>query len=244
MDKGSSHIVTRFDDELRRLSAQIAEMGGLVEEQLLMAVNALSRQDLTLAEKVIASDKRVDLLEQELEEGVVRLLALRQPMAKDLREIICALKVAHNLERMGDFARNTAKRAITLSQVEFQGPVSTINALGRMVSEMVHDVVEAYLDQDLERAALVRARDEDVDAFHSGIFRELLTYMMESPRNITGCTHLMFIAKNLERVGDHATNMAEALHFLVTGKPVDTERGKADNSSLETAADLHPRKDA
>ncbi len=230
----SEHIVARFDEELRSLVTGVAEMGGLVEEQLALAVQALVRRDVELAARVISGDKRLDVLEAEIEARIVSLLARRSPVARDLREVVATLKVIHNLERMGDFARNIAKRAQTLSGMDFVGPVRTIEAMGRIVGELVHETVEAYVTQDVARAMLARERDAAVDSFHNSLFRELLTYMMESPQNITACTHLMFIAKNLERVGDHATNMAEALHFWVTGNSVGGDRDKADTTASLT----------
>jgi phosphate transport system protein len=235
MPKMSEHIVARFDDELRRLMTGVAEMGGIVEEQLASAVSALVRRDVEAAARVVVGDKRLDDLEAEIEGHIVSLLARRSPVARDLREVVATLKVIHNLERMGDFARNIAKRAQTLSGLEFVGPVRTIEAMGRIVGDMVHEIVEAYISQDVARAMLARERDAAVDGFHNSLFRELLTYMMESPQNITACTHLMFIAKNLERVGDHATNMAEALHFWITGDAVRGERDKADTTASLTA---------
>ncbi len=231
----SEHIVARFDEELRRLVTGVAEMGGIVEEQLAMATSALVKRDVELAAKVIAGDRRLDALESELETHVISLLARRSPVARDLREVVATLKVIHNLERMGDFARNIAKRAQTLSGMDFVGPVRTIEAMSRIVGDLVHEIVEAYVTQDVPRAMLARERDAAVDSFHNSLFRELLTYMMESPQNITACTHLMFIAKNLERVGDHATNMAEALHFWVIGTAVEGDRDKADTTATLAA---------
>lgn len=220
------HTVRSYDEELAHLNTLIARMGGLAEAQLEGAINALSRRDSDLASKVIASDAKVDELEHEVHAFTVRLLALRQPVAQDLRAIVGALKISGDLERIADYAANVAKRSLVLNQLPPVKPTAGIPRLGRLVQEIVKDVLDAYVEQDDEKAIKVWKQDEEVDDMYTGLFRELITYMMEDPRNITACIHLMFIAKNIERIGDHATNIAETIHFLVQGTPILAERPK------------------
>ncbi len=237
----SEHIVKSFDEDLEQLDHMIAEMGGLCETQLSEAVDALVRRDPELAEKVVAGDKKIDALEQDIDAFAVRLLALRQPVAEDLRMVIAALKVSGNLERVGDYAKNVAKRAITISQGERIGSGdSTIARMARIVQGMIKNVLDAYVARDAELAHDVRLRDEEVDQLHSSLFRELLTYMMEDPRNITTCTHLLFIAKNVERIGDHITSVAEQTIFRVSGVAPEEERPKGDSSSFMTIEPAKP----
>ena len=226
------HTVVAFDAELNDLHRIIAGMGKLAEEQLAASVEALSAQDGEGASAVVARDAEIDRAEQEVEAKVIRVLALRQPMARDLREVISALKVANNLERVGDFAGNIAKRSMGLGQHAPSGPMKSVLRMAKLAGAMVHDVVEAYVEQDLEKAMSVRDRDAEVDALYTSLFRELLTYMMESPLQITPCTHLLFVAKNIERIGDHATNIAETVCFLVKGQVPEEERVKEDLSSF------------
>jgi phosphate transport system protein len=174
----------------------------------------------------------VDDLEREVESLVVRLLALRQPMARDLRQILAALKIASDLERIGDYAANVAKRSIALSQVPPVRPVYSLPRMGRLGQEMIKDMLDAYVERDADKALAVWLRDEELDEMYTSLFRELLTYMIEDPRNITACTHLLFMAKNLERIGDHTTNIAETLYFLVHGTPLTQARPKRDRTSL------------
>jgi phosphate transport system protein len=228
----SGHTVVAFDTELATLHRKIAEMGGLAEEQLIRAMEALVSRDENLATSIIARDVELDRNEADIEALVVRVLALRQPMAKDLREVISALKISTNLERVGDFSSNCAKRVMALTQVPPTGPMKSLSRMGKTAATMVHDVVKAYVDEDYDLAMAVRARDAEVDAVYTSLFRELLTYMMESPQQITACTHLMFIAKNIERIGDHATNIAETVCFLVKGHLPDEERLKEDLTSF------------
>ena len=228
----SEHIVKSFDDQLNRLGHVIAEMGGLAEAQLADAMEALLRRDTEKAIQVASADKRIDDLESEVDQLAVSLLALRQPMARDLREVISALKVSSMIERVGDYAKNLAKRTSALAEVPPVPPAFTVGRLGRLAQEMFKEALDSYISRDLERANRVWERDEEADALYTSIFRELLTYMMEDPRNITSCTHLLFVAKNLERVGDHATNIAEMTHFLVKGKVPANERVKDDESSF------------
>lgn len=228
----SDHIVKSFDDQLNRLGNVIAEMGGLAEAQLADAMEALIRRDTDRAIRVAAADKRIDGLESEVDQLAVSLLALRQPMARDLRDVIGALKVSSMIERVGDYAKNVAKRTSALAEVPPVPPAFTVARLGRLTQEMFKEALDSYIACDPESADRVWARDEEADALYTSIFRELLTYMMEDPRNITSCTHLLFVAKNLERVGDHATNIAEMTHFLVHGKAPAGERAKDDESSF------------
>lgn len=228
----SEHIVKSFDDQLNRLGHVIAEMGGLAEAQLADAMEALIKRDTEKALQVALADKRIDDLEGEVDQLAVSLLALRQPMARDLRDVIGALKVSSMIERVGDYAKNLAKRTSALAEVPPVPPAFTVGRLGRLAQEMFKEALDSYISVDLERADRVWERDEEADALYTSIFRELLTYMMEDPRNITSCTHLLFVAKNLERVGDHATNIAEMTHFLVHGKAPAIERVKDDESNF------------
>lgn len=229
----TEHIVKSFDQELEKLKRTIVQMGGLAESQLETSIQAIVRRDADLATRVVQSDDRLDQYESQIDVDAVRLLALRQPMASDLREIIAALKIAADLERIGDYAANLAKRAIALSQVPAVRPVSTIPRMGRLVQEIIKDVLDAYTERDVQKALDAWGRDEEVDDLYTSLFRETLTYMMEDPRNITPCTHLLFVAKNIERIGDHATNVAETIHFLVKGEPMSGSRPKGDASSFE-----------
>lgn len=228
----SDHIVKSFDDQLNRLNNVIAEMGGLAEIQLSEAMEALKRRDTEKAIEVASGDQRIDDLESEVDHLAVSLLALRQPMATDLREVIGALKVSSMIERVGDYAKNVAKRTSALAEVPPVPSAFTVARLGRLTQEMFKEALDSYISRDLVKSDITRNRDEEADALYTSIFRELLTYMMEDPRNITSCTHLLFVAKNLERVGDHATNIAEMTHFLVHGKAPEGERANNDESSF------------
>ena len=232
------HTVTSYDDELNQMTGTILRMGGMVEQQLADAITALVTRDPELAARVIADDQPVDRLEHEIDHLVMRLLALRQPMAVDLRLITASLKISSDLERIGDYAANVAKRASALSQVEPMRPVAVIPRMSQTVQGMIKDVLDAYMARDAEMALAVWRRDEEVDEIYNSLFRELLTYMMEDPRHITPCTHLLFIAKNIERMGDHATNIAETIAFLVTGTPLDEARPKGDTTPFATAPEL------
>jgi phosphate transport system protein len=236
----SEHIIKSYDEELRRLNNAITQMGGLAESQLSAAIEAVVKRDSDLAATVVQGDAQVDQLEQDVDGMVVRLLALRQPMARDLREILAALRIAADLERICDYAANVAKRSIALNQAPPVRPVYALPRMARLAETLTKDVLDSYVERDAERALVVWARDEELDEMYSGLFRELLTYMMEDPRNITACTHLLFMAKNIERIGDHATNIAETVYFLVHGKPLTQARPKGDRSSL---AVVHPDDD-
>ncbi len=230
------HIVKSYDEDLRRLEYLIAEMGGLAEMQLADAIAALVKFDGETAKEVIKKDKRIDALEMEIDDFVIKLMALRQPFAEDLRSVITGLKISSNLERIGDYSKNIAKRTTTLSKSTMlptlaNGPISTISRMAFIVQGMIKNVLDAYIARDADKADDVRAKDEEVDQLHSSLFRELLTYMMEDPRNITPCTHLIFVAKNVERMGDHVTGIAEQIHFMVHGTLPDEERPKGDSTS-------------
>ena len=228
----SEHIIKSYDEELRRLDNAITQMGGLAETQIASAIEAVVKRDSRLAADVVEADARVDQLEHDIEGMAVRLLALRQPMAVDLRQILAALKTASDLERIADYATNVAKRSIVLNQSPPVKPAYAIPRMGRLGQGMIKDVLDAYVERDADKALAVWLRDEELDEMYTSLFRELLTYMIEDPRNITACTHLLFIAKNLERVGDHTTNVAETLYFLVHGTPLAQVRPKGDRSSL------------
>lgn len=220
-----SHIVKSFDDDLAELNSLISRMGGMAETQLASAVQAVANRDSELAQRVIDEDDRIDALEMEVNAMVVRTLALRQPMANDLRFVLLALKASASLERFGDYAKNIAKRSIALSQMRHV-PAPGLSHMARMTQALIKDVLDAYLENDADKAIDVWHRDEEIDDLYNSLFRELLTYMMEDPRNITTCTHLLFMAKNIERMGDIATNIADNVHFRVTGETLEGVRPK------------------
>ncbi|MEK9706447.1 MAG: phosphate signaling complex protein PhoU [Alphaproteobacteria bacterium] len=228
----TDHIVKSFDEELARLSDLINRMGGLAETQLEDSIEALQKRDSSLAEGAIEIDRVIDAHHAEVDELAIRLLALRQPMAADLRHIVTALKVAPIVERIGDYSKNVAKRTIALNQVPPVKPLFTIPRMGRLVREMIKDVLDAFSNADVGMARDVWARDKEVDDMYDSLFRELLTYMMEDARNITACTHLLFVARNIERIGDLATNVAELVHYQVEGEPLSEDRPKADEASI------------
>ncbi len=230
------HIVRAYDQELARLSDLISRMGGLAESQITQAIEALSRRDSALAEQVVEGDRKIDAMEADVHEFTLRLLALRQPMALDLRQIVAAIRIAPDIERIGDYAKNVAKRTIALNQIPPVQPVFTVPRMARLVQQMIKDVLDAFAVGDVAKAHDVWQRDAEVDEIYDSLFRELLTYMMEDPRNITACTHLVFIAKNIERMGDLATNIAETIHFQVTGAVLDELRPKSDYASLTVVA--------
>jgi phosphate transport system protein len=232
----AEHIVKSYDEELTRLGNMIVEMGGLAESQLSAAIDAVAKRDSALAALVVEGDARVDDLERELDNLAIRLLALRQPMARDLREIFAALKIGADLERICDYAANVAKRSIALAQSPPIQPVHALPRMGALALALIKDVIDAYVEKDADKALEVWRRDEELDEMYSSLFREFLTYMMEDPRNIGACTHLLFMAKNIERIGDHATNIAEDLYYLVHGTPLTEVRPKGDKSSLEVVA--------
>jgi phosphate transport system protein len=232
----SEHIARAYDEELQKLRNTIAEMGGLAETQLGTAIEAVVTRDTELAAQVVAGDIRADQSERDVDNLAIRVLALRQPVARDLREIFAALKIASDLERIADYAANVAKRSIALSQTPPVRPAYALPRMAQFAQLLIKDVLDAYVERDAEKAYAVWVRDAELDEMYSGLFRELLTYMMEDPRSIGPCTHLLFMAKNIERIGDHATNIAENLYYLVNGKPLEEARPKGDISNLEVVA--------
>ena len=239
----SDHIVRVYDEELAALKTLLAQMGGLAEEQLASAIDALMRRDTTLADKVIAGDARIDALEHEIEERAILTIAKRQPMARDLREIMVAIRVSSDLERIGDLAKNTAKRTHAISDALPRKLITGLSRMGQLAQEQLKNVLDAYSQNDAGKAMAVWRSDEGLDALYNSIFRELLTYMMEDPRMIGLCTHLLFGAKNMERIGDHATNIAENIHYLVHGRTIAEERPKKDQTSVMQIEVPQGRKD-
>ena len=234
----SDHIVKAFDEELQKLKTMLAQMGGLAEEELAKAIDAISRRDGALADAVIASDAQVDQLERAIEERAILVIAKRQPMASDLREIMVAIRVSSDLERIGDFAKNIAKRTHAISEDYPRRIMTGISRMGTLALTQLRDVLDAYVQRDDAKAMNVWKRDEELDALYNSIFRELLTYMMEDPRTIGLCTHLLFGAKNIERIGDHCTNIAENIHYLVHGRLLTAERPKGDVTSTTPVSEL------
>ncbi|WP_340645202.1 phosphate signaling complex protein PhoU [Phenylobacterium sp.] len=231
----NEHIVKSYEDELNTLTAECARMGGLTEAQVGDGIDAVVRRDTTLAEAVVGRDERLDVLEADIERKAIRLIALRQPMANDLRKTVAAMKIAMNLERCGDLAKNIAKRTLVLTEAEPMSPLTrSIERMGKLVLGRLKDVLDAYTASDLDRALAVWSRDDEVDEHYNSLFRELLTYMMGDPRTITACAHLLFVAKNLERIGDHATNIAEIIHYEITGaETIGSARPKTDALARE-----------
>jgi phosphate transport system protein len=227
----NDHTVKSFDEQLQALSAAVAQMGGLAEAQLAAAIDAIARRDSSAAESAIASDARIDALQQEIEERALKLLALRQPMAVDLRDTMAAIKIAGELERIGDLAKNIAKRALVLNR---EPPIRLTQSLGRMgkaAQNQLKQVLDAFSNRNAEEAESVWQRDGEIDEIYNSLFRELLTYMMEDPRTIGLCTHLLFVAKNIERSGDHCTNVAEVVYHMVKAGHLTAARPKADTTS-------------
>ncbi|TYT25380.1 phosphate signaling complex protein PhoU [Luteimonas viscosa] len=227
------HIVKSYDEERQRLIGEILRMGEMAASQLEAALDVVERRDDKAAARIIANDEEIDLLEQEVSQDVMKL-ALRGPLARDLREILAALRIASDIERIGDYAANVAKRSTALNAAPPLPHTRGLNTLGQLVVRQIRDVLAAFASSDAEAAQRVRAQDAEVDTLYTGLFRELLTYMMEDARAITPCTHLLFMAKNLERVGDHATNIAENVWFLVHGDDALPPREKRDNTSVAT----------
>lgn len=228
----TEHIVSAFEEELVSLGEKIAQMGGLAEKQLAEAVDALNRRDSSLADIVIAADERIDHFERDIEEQAILMIARRQPMALDLREIMAAIRISSDLERIGDLSKNIAKRVLAIgTDTHPQRLIRGVEHMSKLAMAQLKDVLDAYSQRDTDKAKSVWRRDEEIDAMYTSLFRELLTYMMEDPRNITPCTHLLFAAKNVERIGDHTTNIAETVHYLVHGRPLVEERPKGDESS-------------
>ena len=227
----SQHIVKSYGQELQRLRDLMSEMGGAVENQVALATQAIRTGDADAATRAVSLDAKVDDLDRQAEQLVIRMLALRQPMASDLRETVSALKITAAMERIGDYAKNVAKRSIVLSQFRLPFSMTGLANMSRMVQENLKLVIDAIGEQDVPKALQVWQSDQAIDDLYNSIFRELVTYMMEDARNITPCTHLLFIAKNLERIGDHATNIAEHVHYAVTGEALTEQRPKGDGSA-------------
>lgn len=232
MEQQSEHTVRSYEEELALLNNKIAKMGGLAEKVLGQSFDALERRDPDLAANTIGEDEEIDQLQREIEEQAVVMIARRQPMAYDLRQIMAALRISADLERIGDLGKNIAKRAVAV--VTEQQPKQLMMGLkhmGDLSLNQLKEVLDAFIERDAERALTVWYKDEEIDAMYNSLFRELLTYMMEDPRNIGLCTHLLFGAKNIERVGDHATNIAETVYYLVHGRPITDQRPKGDTTS-------------
>ncbi|MGB3243135.1 MAG: phosphate signaling complex protein PhoU [Sulfitobacter sp.] len=229
----NQHIASAFDRDLEGVQAQIMKMGGLVEDAIRLGAQSLETRDQELATKVRAGDRVIDALEDTINERAARVIALRAPTAIDLRLILSVIKISANLERIGDYAKNMAKRTSVLAQMD---PVSdstgSIRRMAKTVESMLKDALDAYIQRDADLAMAVISRDEDVDQMYDALFRQFLTYMMEDQRNITACMHLHFIAKNVERMGDHVTGIAEQTVYLVTGQHPDEARPKADQTSV------------
>jgi phosphate transport system protein len=233
----NQHTVTSFDDELRFLSDKIAAMGGHAEWMIENAVQALVRSDVDRAGEIVVLDKKLDELQRDIDEKAIGIIARRQPMAGDLRDIMGSVKIAADLERVGDLAKNVAKRVVSVAEQSqplrlYRG----LEALADLAQLQVKEVLDAYATRSPDRLEVVRDRDDEIDAMYTSLFRELLTYMMEDPRNISACTHLLFCAKNIERIGDHATNIAETVFYMSTGRQLPAERPKEDESHAITVA--------
>lgn len=225
----NDHIVTSYSGDLETLSADILRMGGLVESMIMEACNAVAIGDLETARKTVIRDKDVDILEASIERRIATILALRQPMAQDLREVLAALKIANDLERVGDLSKNIAKRAETVSATGARTVLRGVQRMGQAVTVQLAGVLDSYRNKDADGALRVWQNDEEIDQLYNSYFREVLTYMIEDPRTIGAGAHILFMAKNLERIGDHATNIAELVYFFVTGNYLDaTERPKID----------------
>jgi phosphate transport system protein len=227
----SDHIMKAYDDDLAALRTMLATMGGLAEEQLARSIEALTRRDTKLADTVIHGDDRIDEMERAVEEKAILTIAKRQPMARDLRNIMVAIRIATDLERIGDLAKNVAKRAHAISDPIPRRLSSGLQRMGQLAQAQLKRVLDSFAAADIDQAMEVWRHDEDIDALYNSIFRELLTYMMEDPRMIGVCTHLLFATKNIERIGDHATNIAENVYYLVHGQPIRDERPKKDETA-------------
>jgi phosphate transport system protein len=229
----SEHTMKAFDADLQDLTRVVAEMGGLAERQIANSVAALDKRDLDLAQRVITDDLKIDTLQREIEEKAILTIARRQPMAVDLREIVGALRISNDLERIGDLAKNIAKRVAALdNDFQPQQVMRGVEHMSELVLTQIKDVLDSFARRDSAEALAVWRNDEEIDAVNNSLFRELLTYMMEDPRNISFCTHLLFCAKNIERMGDHATNIAETVYYIVEGNPMAEERPKGDTTAV------------
>jgi phosphate transport system protein len=228
----TEHTIRAFDADLQELARMIAEMGGLAERQIGDALDALNRHDAELARSAVAADARIDTLQREIEEKAVLTIARRQPMAVDLRDIVGALRVSNDLERIGDLAKNIAKRVeVVENELRLRKVMRGVEHMTELVLAQIKDVLDAFARRDVGKAVQVWRSDEEIDAVNNSLFRELLTYMMEDPRNISVCIHLLFCAKNIERMGDHATNIAETIYYIVEGRALTDERPKGDTTS-------------
>lgn len=228
------HTTRAFDTDLQELTRKIVDMGRLDDEQIAAATEALMKRDTALASRVIAADDRVDALQRDIEEKAIAIIARRQPMAVDLREIVGALRISNDLERIGDLAENIAKRVMLLTdEFRINEVMVQFQRMVQLVRDQLTRVLQSYERRDVAEALDVWRKDQEVDALNNSLFRELFTYMMENPHNITFCTHLLFCAKNIERMGDHATNIAETVYYIVQGRPLKEERPKADITSAQ-----------
>ena len=227
MQQASGHTLKAFDEDIERLRALISQMGGLAEHAIAEAMRCLMQRDVEAAAHVVEEDKKLDALEIETERRAVQLIALRAPMAGDLRDVVAALKISGVVERIGDYAKNIAKRVPLLDSVGKIEPLSLLPEMARISTEMVHNVLDAFVERDAAAAVAVCERDSAVDDFYDSIFRTLLTHMMENPQTIGQSAHLLFVAKNLERVGDHATNIAEMVYYAATGEHMADRPGKS-----------------
>jgi phosphate transport system protein len=237
MEQQHEHIVRSYEEELTHLNNKIARMGGLVEKVLGQSFDALERRDPELAVATINEDEEIDALERQIEEQAVIMIAKRQPIAYDLRQIMAALRISIELERIGDLGKNLSKRAVAVvGEQQPKGLMLGLKHMGELALSQLKEVLDAFIERDAERALKVWAKDEEIDAMYNSLFRELLTYMMEDPRNIGLCTHLLFGAKNIERIGDHATNIAETVYYLATGRTITDQRPKGDTTSSTPVA--------
>lgn len=227
MQQSREHTLKAFDEDLDRLRALISQMGGLAEHAIGEAMRCLVQRDIEGAARVVEGDKKLDVLEIETERRAVQLIALRAPMASDLRDVVAALKISGVVERIGDYAKNIAKRVPLLENMGKIEPLSLLPEMARIATEMVHEVLDAFVERDSDAAVRVCERDSAVDDFYDSIFRALLTHMMENPQSIGQAAHLLFVAKNLERVGDHATNIAEMVYYAATGEHMADRPGKS-----------------
>jgi len=233
----STHIFSAYDDDLKFLSRRISEMGGLAEQMVGESVRALVNGDTALAQKVISDDVILDHTEREIGDKAIVTIARRQPMASDLREIMGSIRIAADLERVGDLGKNTAKRVIAVQSTGVPRKLARgLEHLSELALVQLKEVLDVYTNRSADKANAIRERDNEIDAMYTSLFRELLTYMMEDPRNITSCTHLLFCAKNIERIGDHATNIAETIYYMATGAQPEGDRPKDDSANTVGAA--------
>lgn len=228
----TEHTITAFEQELQGLTRKLVDMGGLAEKAVIDSISALTRSDLELAHKIVKEDDIIDVLQREIEESAILIIARRQPVAQDLREIVAALRISNDLERIGDLAKNIGKRVVAINYDIFpQKLLPGVEHLSQLAMTQLKNVLDAYTQKDTVKALAVWNKDNNIDQVYTSLFRELLTYMMEDPRNITSCTHLLFIAKNIERIGDHATNIAETVCYMATGEVMQEDRPKEDGTT-------------